>query len=105
MTDQAQEIAQLDRVIHEPARLTIMLILDGVSEADFLYLQREGGFTQGNLSGHLTKLEDAGYVEIEKKFKGKVPLTLCRLTGEGKAAFAGYSQRMMGVLKGNGSAG
>jgi DNA-binding transcriptional ArsR family regulator len=105
MTDQAQEIAQLDRMIHEPARLTIMLILDGVSEADFLYLQREGGFTQGNLSGHLAKLEEAGYVEIEKKFKGKVPLTLCRLTSEGKAALAGYSQRMMGLLKGNGSAG
>ena len=48
MTPRAQEIAQLDRLIHEPARLTIMLILDGVSEADFLYLQREGGFTQGN---------------------------------------------------------
>ena len=48
MTGQAQEIAQLDRIIHEPARLTIMLILDGVNEADFLYLQRKGGFTQGN---------------------------------------------------------
>ena len=103
MTLQAQEIAQLDRLIHEPARLTIMLILDGVSEADFLYLQREGGFTQGNLSGHLAKLEEAGYVEIEKKFKGKVPLTVCRLTSEGSTAFSGYSQRMLGLLKSNGS--
>ena len=100
MTGQAQEIAQLDRMIHEPARLTIMLILNDVDEADFLYLQREGGFTQGNLSGHLTRLEDAGYVEIEKKFKGKVPLTLCRLTSAGKKALAGYSQRMLGLLKG-----
>ena len=104
MTPRAQEIAQLDRVIHEPARLTIMLILDGVSEADFLYLQREGGFTQGNLSGHLAKLEEAGYVEIEKKFKGKVPLTVCRLTSEGKAAFSGYSRRMLDILNSNGSA-
>ena len=104
MTQRAQEIAQLDRVIHEPARLTIMLILYGVSEADFLYLQREGGFTQGNLSGHLAKLEEAGYVEIEKKFKGKVPLTVCRLTGKGEAAFAGYSQRMLGLLKPDGAA-
>ena len=101
MTQRAQEIAQLDRLIHEPARLTIMLILYGVSEADFLYLQREGGFTQGNLSGHLAKLEEAGYVEIEKKFKGKVPLTVCRLTGLGKAALSRYSQRMMGLLKSN----
>lgn len=102
MTQRAQEIAQLDRVIHEPARLAIMLILDGVSEADFLYLQREGGFTQGNLSGHLAKLEEAGYVEIEKKFKGKVPLTVCSLTGKGKAAFSGYSERMLGILKSDG---
>ena len=101
MTQRAQEIAQLDRLIHEPARLTIMLILYGVSEADFLYLQREGGFTQGNLSGHLAKLEEAGYVEIEKKFKGKVPLTVCRLTGLGQAALSAYSQRMMGLLKSN----
>jgi DNA-binding transcriptional ArsR family regulator len=103
VTPQAQEIAQLDRLIHEPARLTIMLILDGVSEADFLYLQREGGFTQGNLSGHLSKLEEAGYVAIEKMFKGKMPLTVCSLTAAGKAAFAGYAQRMVGLL--NGSAG
>jgi len=101
VTQPAREIAQLDRLIHEPARLTIMLILEGVSEADFLYLQREGGFTQGNLSGHLAKLEEAGYVEIEKKFKGKVPLTVCRLTGAGQAAFSGYSRRMMGLLKSN----
>ena len=105
MTQRAQEIAQLDRVIHEPARLTIMLILEGVSEADFLYLQREGGFTQGNLSGHLAKLEEAEYVEIEKKFKGKVPLTVCRLTGAGKAALSGYSQRMLGLLKSDASPG
>jgi DNA-binding MarR family transcriptional regulator len=96
---QIQEVAQLDRVIHEPARLTIMLILGGVGEADFLYLQREGGFTQGNLSGHLAKLEKAGYVTIAKTFKGKVPLTVCSLTGKGKSAFAKYSQRMLGVLQ------
>lgn len=104
MTPQAQEIAQLDRLIHEPARLTIMLILDGVTEADFLYLQREGGFTQGNLSGHLTKLEEAGYVEIEKKFKGKVPLTVCRLTSDGKTAYTRYSERMRALLSGSSKA-
>jgi DNA-binding transcriptional ArsR family regulator len=102
VTQLIHEISQLDRLIHEPARLTIMLILDGVGEADFLYLQREGGFTQGNLSGHLAKLEEAGYVAIEKKFKGKVPLTVCSLTGTGKAAFSAYSQRMLGVLRSNG---
>lgn len=99
MSQRIQEISQLDRLIHEPARLAILLILDGAGEADFLYLQREGGFTQGNLSGHLAKLEEAGYVAIEKKFKGKVPLTVCSLTGKGKTALAEYSQRMRGILK------
>ena len=99
MTARMQDIAQLDRLIHEPARLAIMLILGGVGEADFLYLQREGGFTQGNLSGHLAKLEEAGYIAIAKKFKGKMPLTVCSLTGRGKMAFAAYSNRMLGLLQ------
>jgi DNA-binding transcriptional ArsR family regulator len=99
MSQRIQEISQLNRLIHEPARLAILLILDGVGEADFLYLQREGGFTQGNLSGHLAKLEEAGYVAIEKSFKGKVPLTVCSLTGSGKAALSEYKQRMHGILQ------
>lgn len=94
-----QEISQIDRTIHEPARLAIMLILDGAGEADFVYLQHECGFTQGNLSGHLARLEEAGYVEIEKKFKGKVPLTVCSLTGKGKTALAKYARQMLGVLR------
>ena len=96
---QIQEVAQIDRVVHEPARLAIMLILDGAGEADFLYLQREGGFTQGNLSGHLARLEEAGYVEIQKTFKGKLPLTVCSLTGKGKSAFARYCRQMIGLLR------
>jgi DNA-binding transcriptional ArsR family regulator len=98
MNQHIQGLAELDRLIHEPARLMIVMILDGVGEADFLYLQREGGFTQGNLSSHLAKLEEAGYVEIEKKFKGKLPLTVCRLTDSGRAAFAGYSAKLLGAL-------
>jgi DNA-binding transcriptional ArsR family regulator len=93
-----EQITQLNRLVHEPARLAILLVLDGVGEADFLYLQREGGFTQGNLSGHLAKLEEAGYVAIEKKFKGKVPLTVCSLTGKGKAALDEYTRQMKGIL-------
>jgi DNA-binding transcriptional ArsR family regulator len=103
MTHGIQEISQLDRLIHEPARLTIMMVLGGVGEADFLYLQREGGFTQGNLSGHLARLEEAGYVAIKKKFKGKIPLTVCRLTEKGKSALSGYSTSMLRILQSNGS--
>ncbi len=99
MNGQAQQIAELDRIVHEPARLSILTILDAVGEADFLYLQREGGFTQGNLSSHLAKLEEAGYVEIKKTFKGKLPLTLCRLTTKGERALRDYSRRMLGILQ------
>jgi DNA-binding transcriptional ArsR family regulator len=94
-----QELIQIDRLIHEPARLMIMMILRGAGEADFLYLQHECGLTQGNLSSHLLKLEEAAYVQIEKKFKGKRPLTLCRLTHKGEAALAGYSWRLVWILQ------
>ena len=92
-------ISQLDRLVHEPARLKILIILQAVGEADFLYLQRDGGFTQGNLSTHLNKLEGAGYVEIAKKFKGKMPLTVCRLTTAGEKALLSHSRRMLGILR------
>ena len=94
MNDRIQDLAQLDRLIHGPARLMIVMTLEGAGEADFLYLQRECGLTQ----------EEAGYVEIQKTYKGKLPLTLCRLTEKGRSAFAGYSQRMLGVLRPNADA-
>jgi DNA-binding MarR family transcriptional regulator len=89
-----QELAALDRVIHEPARLMIMTLLWAIPEADFLYLQRETGLTQGNLSSHLARLEQARYVLIEKTFKGKYPLTICSLTSKGREAFQAYAQKM-----------
>ena len=94
MTPDLQALATLDRVIHEPARLMIMTVLYAVNEADFLYLQRECGLTQGNLSSHLAKLESAEYVLIEKMFKGKYPLTVCSLTTKGRTAFEEYVQKI-----------
>jgi DNA-binding MarR family transcriptional regulator len=94
MMSALQELATLDRVIHEPARLMIMTVLYAVSEADFLYLQGECSLTQGNLSSHLARLEKEGYVQIEKTFKGKYPLTLCRLTRPGRQAFERYASAM-----------
>lgn len=91
-------MTDLDRVIHEPARLLIVALLAGVKEADFLWIQRESELTKGNLSSHLSKLEEAGYVEIEKTYKGKVPLTLLRLTRLGRAAFDAYRRNMNGLL-------
>ena len=89
-----KDLSSLDRVIHEPARLMIMTILFAVEEADFVYLQRECGLTQGNLSSHLSKLEEAGYLTITKTFKGKYPLTLCSLTRSGRQAFDSYLSKM-----------
>jgi DNA-binding transcriptional ArsR family regulator len=86
-----KDLSSLDRVIHEPARLMIMTVLFAVEEADFVYLQRECGLTQGNLSSHLSKLEGVGYLSISKTFKGKYPLTLCKLTRKGRQAFDSYS--------------
>jgi DNA-binding transcriptional ArsR family regulator len=103
MNSSIQDLGQLDRLIHEPARLMIMMILQGVGEADFLYLMREGKFTQGNLSSHLLKLEEAGYVSIEKKFIGKRPLTVCRLTSKGKTALLKYSKSIVQALAENDS--
>lgn len=91
-------MTDLDRVIHEPARLLIVALLAGVKEADFLWLLRESGLTKGNLSSHLGKLEEAGYVEIEKTFRGKIPLTMARLTRPGSKAFKEYKQRLNGLL-------
>lgn len=87
-------VTTLDRLIHEPARLLIVTILSSAASADFLFLQRETGLTKGNLSAHLSKLEEAGYVQIEKTFKGKLPLTICKLTGAGKSALKAYRQQL-----------
>jgi len=89
----------LDRIIHEPGRLLIVALLSGIKEADFLYLLRETELTKGNLSSHLGTLEQAGYVEIEKTYRGKVPLTLIRLTPQGKGAFQDYRKSLNGLLK------
>jgi DNA-binding MarR family transcriptional regulator len=88
----------LDRIIHEPARLMIVATLYVVGKADFLYLQRETELTKGNLSSHLAKLEESGYVSIEKTYRGKVPLTICSLTREGRASFKEYQATLKRVL-------
>ena len=94
MTSLSRHTADLDRLIHEPARLTIMALLSAADEADFLYLLRESGLTKGNLGSHLAKLEEAGYIEIEKEFIGKIPRTVCRLTPAGIGAFRAYRTKL-----------
>jgi DNA-binding MarR family transcriptional regulator len=93
-----QPLAEIDRVIHEPARLLILAYLSVVESADFLFLMNQTRLTRGNLSSHLSKLEAAGYVEIKKEFVEKIPRTLLRLTEEGRKAFVEYRQNMKHVL-------
>jgi len=98
MSDDLRRVTELDRLIHEPARLLIVTILSTVESADFLYLQRETELTKGNLSAHLRKLEDAGYVKIQKTFKGKLPLTVCKLTAAGTKAVTEYRQQLQNFM-------
>lgn len=98
MSDRLRELSDLDRIIHEPARLMIAATLYVVKEADFLYLQRQTELTKGNLSSHLAKLEEAGYVEIEKTYRGKIPLTLCCLTKKGRVSFEAYEAALKRAL-------
>jgi DNA-binding MarR family transcriptional regulator len=94
MSEDFPSLTNFNRILHSPARLTIVAILSTVEEADFTYLLNESGLTKGNLSTHLTKLEQSGYIEIEKTYRGKIPLTLCRLTQAGQTAFKKYRKQL-----------
>jgi DNA-binding MarR family transcriptional regulator len=94
MTSDLRVLAGLDRVIHEPARLLILTVLYPLASMDFLKLKKVLAYTQGNLSSHLAKLERAGYVAQEKKFKGKYPMTVCSLTKKGREALTVYADAL-----------
>lgn len=88
----------LDRVVHEPARLAILMNLYVVEEADAPYLLAQTGLTWGNLASHLRRLEEAAYVQVEKGFAGRKPQTLLRITEAGRAALEDYRQGMLELL-------
>jgi DNA-binding MarR family transcriptional regulator len=92
--DNLPNINEIDKLIHEPVRLLLMAHLYVVERADFLYLMKQLGLTFGNLSSHMSKLEDAGYIEVEKEFVDKKPVTRLSLTDEGRKAFSHYRSRM-----------
>ena len=92
-------LAGIDRTVHEPARLMILAYLSAVESADFLFIANQTGLTRGNLSSHMTRLEQAGYVSIKKEFVDRIPRTLLRITKQGRAALRAYRKNMMQVLK------
>ncbi len=89
---------EIDKIIHEPARLLIIAYLYVVESADFLFLMNQTGLTKGNMSSHLSKLEAAGYVEVRKEFIKKIPRTLLRLTERGRTSFREYRENMQQVF-------
>ncbi len=97
------DIARIDDVIHGRMRLGIVVYLASAEVADFNELRNVLNATQGNLSVHLRKLEDAGYVAIEKRFVGRKPQTLARLTDNGRKAFAEYLAAIAQLVDGKGA--
>lgn len=97
-SDERHPLADLDRAIHSPARLMVMTYLYVVESADFVFLMQLTGLTWGNLSTHLSKLEETGYVALKKGYKGKKPNTTVSLTEAGREAFKLYKNGMQAVL-------
>jgi DNA-binding MarR family transcriptional regulator len=95
----AAGLPEIDRLVHEPARLLILTMLNAMDSADFLFLLRQTGLTRGNLSSHLSKLEQAGYIRIEKDYLDKIPRTLLHIAPPGRRALRSYRQGMARVLE------
>ena len=89
---------ELDPVLHSQLRLAIMSILIGSEEADFVFIREKTGATAGNLSIQIDKLREAGYIEVTKTFRGKMPRTLCRKTPKGIKAFEQYVETLKGYI-------
>lgn len=92
------DYAEIDDVIHGRVRLAVMAYLSGAGSADFNELKAKVGGTDGNLSVHLRKLEDAGYILVEKRFVGRKPQTICRLSDKGREAWLIYIARIERLL-------
>lgn len=90
---------ELDPLLHAELRLAVMSILIGVESADFVYLREQTGATAGNLSVQLDKLSKAGYIAIQKTFRGKMPCTVCRITDTGREAFAAYVEALKTYIR------
>ena len=90
----------LHPIIHQPARLRIMMILSGTDSADFTFLEKTLGLTKGNLSAHMARLEETGYVEVTKTFRGKMPNTSYRLTSQGRSGLDDYWEAVDAIREG-----
>jgi DNA-binding MarR family transcriptional regulator len=96
--NEKRPVNSIDRLIHEPARYLIMAYLYVVESADALFLQRQTALTWGNLSSHLSKLENVGYVVVKKEFLDRKPHTMLQITDAGRKAFREYRKQMKRTL-------
>jgi len=94
-----QPLVEIEKIIHEPARLMILATLHHVESADFLFVERQTGLTRGNLSSHMSKLEEAGYIEVQKKFVDRIPRTILKITDDGRSALLSYLDHMEQVIR------
>ncbi|MFN2113488.1 MAG: winged helix-turn-helix domain-containing protein [Anaerolineales bacterium] len=90
---------EIDRLVHEPARLKVLAFLSLLESADFTFLVSRLGLTMGNLSAHISKLQEAGYIEVEKGYKDNRPQTMISLTEAGRQAFQRYRKQMLQILQ------
>jgi len=90
---------ELDPLLHSQLRLAIMSILLAVDEADFVYLKEQTEATSGNLSVQIEKLREAGYIDVNKSFRGRMPCTVCSITKKGVSAFEVYAQVLQSYIK------
>jgi DNA-binding MarR family transcriptional regulator len=97
--DDLQVLSEIDRAVHEPARLMVLACLAAVQNADFLFVATQTGLSRGNLSSHMSRLEEEGYVAVEKKFVDRMPRTLLSLTKSGREAYRCYKRNMLKVLR------
>jgi DNA-binding transcriptional ArsR family regulator len=93
-----RSILDLDRMVHEPARLAILTVLSAAEEVEFLFLLKVTGLSKGNLSVQAQKLEAAGYIETMKRFRGRVPVTSFKITADGKKALVAYHSHLRALL-------
>jgi len=96
--DTLQVILDLDRLVHEPARLAILTVLSAAQSVEFKFMEQVTGLSKGNLNSHATKLEVAGYLMVSKAFRGKVPVTTFRITAEGRRALERYRKQLKSAL-------
>lgn len=93
------DFQELDPILHAPLRLAVVSLLLSVKEAEFTFIKEKTNSTAGNLSVQITKLKDAGYIEVTKQFNNNYPQTICKITANGLVAFENYVKALQSYMR------